>query len=107
VELNSWKECGRKYHIIALCGEILKNHVYYPHVTPMKCAGIPTYVTYFYSCKRCAYNSRDIRYSLLQARRLSIIVTLFFIYFIMHRVERVLVKKITSTLHKIFDLAFI
>jgi len=89
-----------------MCIEILKNHVYCPHVRPMKSADFPTHVKYFYSCQRCAYNSRDIHYSLFQARRGSIIVTLFFIYFIKHHVERVLVK-ITFTIAQTFDLALI
>jgi hypothetical protein len=41
VELNSLKECGRKAsHYGIMCIEILKNHVYHPHVRPMECAAV-------------------------------------------------------------------
>jgi len=51
-KLKSWKECGRKLsHYGIMCTEIQRNHVYYSHVGPMKCADIPTHVTYLYSCQ--------------------------------------------------------
>ena len=79
VELNSWKICGRKlshYDIILI--EILKIHVYHPHVRPMEYADSSTHETYFTSCQICAHNSRDNHYSLLQVWWLSIIFTKFF-----------------------------
>jgi hypothetical protein len=51
-KLKSWKECGRKLsHYGIMCTEIQRNHVYYSHVGPMKCADIPTHVTYFIHAK--------------------------------------------------------
>ena len=88
LELNSWKECGKKLsHFGIKCIDILKNHVYYPHVRQMEYAECPIHETSFSSCHRCAYNSKDNYYSLLQVWRVSIMFTYFFVYFIRHHVE--------------------
>jgi hypothetical protein len=46
VELNSWKERGRKLsHVNITCIEILKNNVYYPHIRPREYVDFLTHVT--------------------------------------------------------------
>jgi hypothetical protein len=92
LELNSLKECGRKFsHYGIMCTEILKNHVYHPHVSSMECAGSLTHDTYFSSCQRCACSSRDNHYSLLEVlMSVDYFYVIFFIFFITHDVERAL-----------------
>jgi len=83
--------------------EILKNHIYNLHIRPLECADSPTHGTYFYSCQRCAHNSKKNHYSLPQVWWVEYSYVIF-IYFIKSHVERVLENINSPLFAQIFNV---